>query len=381
MLSHHTSEPCHTRLMKAVIDQVKDLVHEMIQAGENIEARDKHGQNVLYHALPENFTPKTLEILSLLLTAGINVNASLDGDGSSALVTSVVMGQTELVKLLIQHGADVNVDALSKFWGSLSSEPMGQYNIASNKAVTTQFIFSKGCGHSVTPLLASVMQHKPDIFKLLLQANALCECLSFGSFWRASMTSVCSTCDIKVTPLHMAAYLGDLDMTYTLINHMSLMTEYNFEENCPQSFNDITPLWFAILKGHENIVKLFLSLGKPIALPCHFGSGLQICLEEGHSAIALMILRAGYNLEDDSEWIKEGKYPSANKEVLEKIESLYGQPRPLLDWCCLSLRQKFGLHLENYLKMVQAPKKVSDILNFKDISPVSWQVELTSLVP
>lgn len=241
------------------------------------------------------------------------------------------------------------------------------------------FLFPAGCGHTVTPLLCAVMHNRREIFQILLKANALCERLSFGTFWRASVTSVCSNCDVQVTPLHMAAYLGDLSTTYTLLNHKVDMTEYSVSENCRQSFNDITPLWFALLKGHESIVQLFLCLGKPIALSCHFGSGLQVCLEEGHTTIALMILRAGYGLEDDMEWIQEHKYPTSNTDVIDKIERLAGNPRPLLDWCCSSLRQGFGIHLNKYLAFVGAPNKISNILNFSDLSESSWQKDLEQM--
>ncbi|CAL1542036.1 unnamed protein product [Lymnaea stagnalis] len=358
-------------LMKAVADQDIELISSLIDGGAKLDARNKFGQSVLYFAFQETFTPKCLEVLQLLISKGISVNTTLDADGCTALVTAVVMNQPDLVKLLIKAGADVNVDALSKFCGTLCSDP---------EFTKCQFIFSKGCGHTVTPLLCSVMFKRRDIFQILLKANANCECLSFGTFWRASMSSVCSACDIQVTPLHMAAYLGDLEMTYTILHYKSDMTEYNIHENCRQSFNDITPLWFALLKGHTGIVKLFLSLGKPIAFPCHFGSGLQVCLEEGHTTNALMLLRAGYNLEDDMDWIEPHKYPTKDKEVIERIESLAGQPRPLLDWCSSSLRQRFGLQLDKYLATVQAPKKVYDILNFNDLCLSSWQTEMDLVV-
>ena len=175
----------------------------------------------------------------------------------------------------------------------------------------------------------------------------------------------------------MAAYVGDLELTYALLNIKSdTSVDYGTYEYRSSSFNDISPLWFALLQGHAKIVKLFLSLGKPIATPCHFGSGLQVCLEEGHTALALMILRAGYNLEDDMEWIEDQKYPTENIEVIEKIEDLACQPRPLLDWCATSLRDRFGLQLNKYLLAVEAPRKVMDILNFNDLSPESWQVDV-----
>ena len=242
-------------------------------------------------------------------------------------------------------------------------------------------IKSSGCGHSMTPLLGAVVFHRHKIFEILLQSNADPLCLSYGTFWRASMSSVCSNCDIQVMPLHMAAYIGDLELTYALLNFKSGTGEqYEAYECHTSSFNDISPLWFALLQGHAKIVKLFLSLGKPIAMPCHFGSGLQVCLEEGHTAIALMILRAGYDLEDDMEWIEDQKYPTTNIEVIERIEDMTCQPRPLLDCCASSLRDRFGLQLNKYLLSMEAPRKVIDILNFNDLSPASWQLDIENFL-
>lgn len=85
-----------------------------------------------------------MDVLKVLVRHGINVNASLDGDGCSALVTAVVMDLPEVVQLLVDSGADVNEDAASKFWGSLSSDPAYQNNMMEQSTATTQFIFSKG---------------------------------------------------------------------------------------------------------------------------------------------------------------------------------------------------------------------------------------------
>ncbi|GFO45315.1 ankyrin repeat-containing protein [Plakobranchus ocellatus] len=369
-----------TELMLAVINQDVDYVHALVESGAELETRDKAGQNALYYALPEIFSSASLEILKCLVDKGININASLDGDGCSALVTAVVMDLPEVVQILVDNGADVDEGAASKFWGSLSSDPACQNNMVEQSTATTQFIFSKGCGHSITPLVGAVMFQRHKIFRILLKSGASPEGLSFGTFWKASMSSVCSNCDIEVTPLHMAAYIGDLECTYVLLNTSATctsdVTEICLSNNCSSSFNDISPLWFALLQGHIKIVKLFLSLGKPIALPCHFGSGLHVCLEEGHTAIALMILRAGYDLADDMDWIEDQKFPTTNTEVIERIEGMVWQPRPLLDWCGTSLRKKFGFQLNDYLSAVEAPRKVFDILNFNDLSPASWQPDI-----
>ena len=82
--------------------------------------------------------------MKYLIEKGININASLDGDGCSALVTAVVMDLPDVVQILIDNGVDVDEGAASKFWGSLSSDPAYQSNVVEQSTATTQFIFSKG---------------------------------------------------------------------------------------------------------------------------------------------------------------------------------------------------------------------------------------------
>jgi ankyrin repeat protein len=52
-------------------------------------------------------TMKT-EIVKLLIDNGADVNAIRDWDGRSALIWAASHGRTDIVKLLIDNGADVN---------------------------------------------------------------------------------------------------------------------------------------------------------------------------------------------------------------------------------------------------------------------------------
>lgn len=223
-----------------------------------------------------------------------------------------------------------------------------------------------------------------EIAKMLLKADASVKGLSFGSFWRAAVVSVCSNCDVQITPLHMAAYMGDLKITHMLLDRLKnslndASLETDFCKNSTQSYNDISPLWFSLLKGHDSIVKLYLSLGKPIAPSCHFGSGLQVCLQEGHTAVAQMLLRAGYDLDDDMEWIQAEEFPTGDQEVIDKIVALVEKPRPLWECCAFALRDKFGLSLQGYLKTVGAPQKICNILDFNDLSKESWMLTTSDM--
>ena len=84
----------------------------------------------------------TLKILQLLISHGVNLNASLDGDGCSALVTAVILDWPDVIGVLLENGANVNDDAMAKTEGSLNSDTIS--NDSFEQSITTQFIFSKG---------------------------------------------------------------------------------------------------------------------------------------------------------------------------------------------------------------------------------------------
>ncbi|MFH1115319.1 MAG: ankyrin repeat domain-containing protein [Pseudomonadota bacterium] len=52
---------------------------------------------------------RRFETAKLLITHGINVNAKLERDGSTALIWAAFLGDVELVRLLLEKGAEVNV--------------------------------------------------------------------------------------------------------------------------------------------------------------------------------------------------------------------------------------------------------------------------------
>ena len=49
-----------TELMKAIANQDTDYVKALVESGAELESRDKIGQNALYYAFPEVFSPRKL---------------------------------------------------------------------------------------------------------------------------------------------------------------------------------------------------------------------------------------------------------------------------------------------------------------------------------
>jgi hypothetical protein len=217
------------------------------------------------------------------------------------------------------------------------------------------------------------MLKRQAITDILLAAGADCQQTSLSCFWKSSNIGACSVCDVRISPVHIAAYLGDVDLLRRLlVTCRNRVLEANPDTSKPVereriSDEDITPLWLALLRGETGAVKLLLEYDHPHAPPCHFGSGLHVCLSEDHYDIARMLLHAGYDLWEDLEWIESEDFPTANKDVVEFVQDFVSQPQSLLVCSRNALRQHMGPRLPAYLDSVKVPQKVADVIMLKDV--------------
>lgn len=318
---------------------------------------------------------ETLELFLLLANHKVDFSANMDTDGCSALITAIVLDWPLIVQLLIGSGVDIFDEGMPKVGASVSTDLALQTN--SNQHANSQdrdrFIFSKGCSQCVSPLLCATMLRRHAIVDILLASGADCQQTSCGSFWRSSNIGACSVCDVRVSPVHIAAYHGDVGLLQRFLEvckfrclqdnrnlHIPISCSHCSEE-------DITPLWLALLRGEKAAVKLLLAYDYPRAPPCHFGSGLHIALEEGHLDLAKTLLRCGYNILEDLEWIESRMFPTSDREMIDFIEDIANKPASLFASCRNALLCHMGPRLSEYLAAVNVPQKVVDVLLLKDI--------------
>jgi ankyrin repeat protein len=89
--------------INAIIDQNIDLAKELLLYDININYRNLYGQTLLI--LSVNFD--LIEIVALLLDNGADINL-FDNDRESALTRASFLGRRTIVELLVNYGADIN---------------------------------------------------------------------------------------------------------------------------------------------------------------------------------------------------------------------------------------------------------------------------------
>jgi ankyrin repeat protein len=125
---------------------------------------------------------------------------SWSADGFTALHFAAFFNRPEIVRNLVQHGADV---------AAVAKNPM-----------------------NVTPLHSAAAAHSGEIVRILVENGARANVKQQGGW----------------TPLHEAAQIGDIEMVRDLLDHGA----------DPQANSDDgrTPAQMAQAKGHEEIAKL-----------------------------------------------------------------------------------------------------------------------------
>jgi hypothetical protein len=175
----------------------------------------------------------------LIVIHADDVNAKCDRYGTPLHVASY-MGHMGAVRVLLEHGADVEGEA---------SLPYGLRR---------------------RPLHLASDYGRMEVVQLLLQHNA----------------EVNARTDFLLTPLHLASSRGHLDVAQLLLKH-------NANINLRSKVDD-TPIRLASQNGCLGVVRLLLRHGADVNTPGFRGlTALQAANEEGHREIAQLLLEHG----------------------------------------------------------------------------------------
>jgi len=133
----HTDTP----LLYAAINGDIEIVEMLLNRGANINAVNQYGITALHNAVRS----KTMEIIELLLKRGAYVNAK-DSYSVTPLQLAFENGSEEIVKLLLKHGAYVN-SAYNCNFGEGHTEWLGVKETCTSWEGCTPLWLAVGKGH------------------------------------------------------------------------------------------------------------------------------------------------------------------------------------------------------------------------------------------
>lgn len=202
-----------------------------------------------------------------LLKSGANVNAQEKGTGASALQLAAYYNLLEIVQLLIDHGASLDVQ-----------DDRGR-----------------------TALMYAVFREHGDMATLLLKAGA-----------RADLKAVDGS-----TVLGYAVLTGNRAIAETILHCGAGVNE--------ALDNGLTPLMMAADKGNEKMVMLLLKSGAEVNAPMKakndtgaWKTALWFAALSGHANIVELLIKAGAKIDYDNENITEiiGRVPRQVKSII-----------------------------------------------------------------
>lgn len=98
----------NTPLNAAVEDRDPEIVRALVDGKADVNYKMRGAVTVLHNACLEKSSPSVTEIIRLLIDSGADVNA-VTHFGDTPLMNAAQSGNTDAVKLLLEHGADAKM--------------------------------------------------------------------------------------------------------------------------------------------------------------------------------------------------------------------------------------------------------------------------------
>eukprot|EP00947_MAST-08B_sp_MAST-8B-sp1_P000861 g861.t1 len=231
-----------TMLMRAVGQNDAALVSHLVACGVDVDIRDKKGQSAVWLACKQG----NADIVRLLLEGGAELNEADIQYGSTPLYIAAANGLGEIVTLLI--GAGAKVDQARPDDGGW------------------------------TPLLIAAWEGRGEIVTLLIGAGANVDQ---------------ATTDTGATPLCMAAKEGNGEIVALLIGAGAKVDQARTDTGR-------TPLFIAALEGHGETVTLLIGAGAKVDQATTDDEGvtpLYIAAEKRRAEIVTLLIGAGANVD------------------------------------------------------------------------------------
>ena len=278
-------------LTMAVLSRQRESVKALLRAGADINAQQDDGMSPLNIASREGCT----DIVGILLDNSANMETK-DNDGCTPLYNAACNGHCDIVKVLSERGATDNTVLLAAC-------VIGHFDVVRRLVDNGAKINSKS-EQGLTPLHCASEQGHADVVELLLTRGADVNTTSndgiSGLFVAASNghtdvvrlllsagADVNAQCNDGLTALHVASLNGNIHI-------VNMLLDQKVDTETRNGYGYCTPLLYAVLYAHNDVVRALLSAGADVNTRSNDGdSALTVASEEGYTDTVKMLLDNG----------------------------------------------------------------------------------------
>ena len=249
-----TDSEYNTGLIYAIHKGYYDIVKILIDAGADINKQNKLGGTALSVAAFN----EDKEILKLLIDNNINLNSKLKKDGHTPLICASHENNTDIVKILVEAGADVNIKDNDNMTALNYAVYNDNYEIA-------EILVNKGADCNIIGNISSdyvngikfVSEFIPLIYTLREKTNiSMAKLLIKGG----ADCNISTYIDgFEVFPLALSIMLNDAELTEIILNNIKNKEDLN--KTIEYNGTEYTILDIAKEINNEKINKLLEEAG------------------------------------------------------------------------------------------------------------------------
>jgi len=259
-----------TLLWYAAVKKRSDMAEALLKGGAKAEISDKTGRSLMMYCVET----RRYEIAKLLKSFGANIKNS---EGVLLLQKGLVIGDSQLVNLLVQLNVNVNIkfeDGLSAIWIAAFTNNKEMVEVLAEAGANLNTKDKKG--HTV--LMWCVENDRKEVANILITKGANVNLMD----------------DQKRTALISAVLADKTKMVHMLVKNGAQIDLKDIEGN--------SPILIAAARGNQGLVQLFLENGAFVNTADSFGNTpLLISLHKNYEDIAMMLLEKGADINKSNE--------------------------------------------------------------------------------
>ncbi|HMQ85764.1 MAG TPA: ankyrin repeat domain-containing protein [Saprospiraceae bacterium] len=318
--------------------RLKDLngFKKLLEEGADLNSKDENDNIPLWVALSNELSSNGdyIEFIQLLLKYKANVNIKEETNGNNPLALAAFYNRKDIVNLLIEHGADINIA------DKIGARPIFAA-IKKNNVEICNILLSKGADPNVktfkygdTPLIVAAMEGHLEIVKLLIENKADINIITnYGD-----------------TAIYHAVIKNNIDVIILLIKNKANIN--------PSNKNECSPLYTSCLEGNYEIAKILLENG---ALPNSIGyvekTPLSAAAHQGNIEVLNLLLYYGAKPDINPNDLSELSY-AVQENHFEVAKSLLKHGADFL------YKPKLGLSAMDFVTNNPTPNSIDLLANY-----------------